>query len=129
VKDLGTGFMLIQRKVFEAMMYKFPQFKYKNNVAGYHKDAYVEYFYNFFSIEIDPDSQVLLSEDYLFCKRWREMGGDLWLDLGINLNHTGMLDYVGCLAINIGEMDLLNQDTQLAARVASSETKTNTDLC
>jgi len=116
VKDIGTGFMLIQRSVFSAMMDKYPALKYKNNVAGYHKDEYIEYFYNFFAIEIDPESGVLLSEDYLFCKRWREMGSDLWIDLGINLNHTGLLDYVGCLAINIGEMDLLNQDTQITMR-------------
>jgi hypothetical protein len=116
VKDLGTGFMLIQRKVFDTMMYKYPELKYKNNVAGYHKDEYIDYFYNFFAIEIDQDSQVLLSEDYLFCKKWRELGGELWLDLGINLNHTGLLDYIGCLSINIGEIDILNKDTQITMR-------------
>lgn len=116
VKDIGTGFMLIQRKVFDTLMYKFPELKYKNNVAGYHNDEYIDYFYNFFAIEIDPESRVLLSEDYLFCKIWRELGGDLWLDLGINLNHTGLIDYIGCLSINIGELDVLNQDTKITMR-------------
>ena len=116
VKDLGTGFMLIQRKVFDTLMYKFPDMKYKNNVAGYHKDEYIDFFYNFFAIEIDPDSRVLLSEDYFFCKMWRELGGELWLDLGINLNHTGIIDYIGCLSINIGEIDVLNKDTQITMR-------------
>lgn len=116
VKDIGTGFMLIQRKVFETLMFKHPELKYKNNVAGYHNDEYIDYFYNLFAIEIDSESGVLLSEDYLFCQRWRALGGDIWLDLGINLNHTGIIDYVGCLSMNIGELDLMNQDTQIGMR-------------
>ena len=123
VKDIGTGFMLIQRKVFDTLMYKFPDLKYKNNVAGYHKDEYIEYFYNFFAIEIDPETRVLLSEDYYFCKMWRELGGDLWLDLGINLNHTGLIDYIGCLSINIGELDVLNQDTKITMRTDAIRTE------
>jgi hypothetical protein len=123
VKDIGTGFMLIQRKVFDTLMYKFPDLKYKNNVAGYHKDEYIDFFYNFFAIEIDPETRVLLSEDYYFCKMWRELGGDLWLDLGINLNHTGLIDYIGCLSINIGELDVLNQDTKITMRTDSIRTE------
>jgi hypothetical protein len=46
-----------------------------------------------------------LSEDYLFCKIYSELGGDL--------NHTGIIDYIGCLSINIGEIDILNKDTQM----------------
>jgi len=112
VKDIGTGFMLIKKCVIETMMFKYPQLKYKNNVAGYYQeDSNIEdYFYTLFDTEIDPESKVYLSEDYLFCKRWRECGGDLWMDLGTNLNHTGVIDYKGCLSLNINTIDNLNQD-------------------
>ena len=111
VKDVATGFMMIKRNVFTAMKLKYPELQYKNNVAGYHNEQTADNFYTFFDTAIDPDSKVYLSEDYLFCKRWRELGGDLWLDLDTNLNHTGSMDYVGSLFLNINEMDDLNADT------------------
>jgi len=111
VKDVATGFMLIKKNVFTTLKYKYPELKYKNNVAGYHVGNSADNFYNLFDTDIDDESRVYLSEDYLFCKRWRNCGGDLWLDLSINLNHTGSIDYVGCLGMNIGQVDDLNQDT------------------
>ena len=112
VKDIGTGFMLIKKCVIETMIFKYPQLKYKNNVAGYHQEGSTveDYFFTLFDTEIDPESRVYLSEDYLFCKRWRDCGGDLWIDLGTNLNHTGVIDYKGCLSLNINTIDNLNQD-------------------
>ena len=114
VKDIGTGFMLIKKCVIETMIYKFPELQYKNNVAGYHGENNVEdYFYTLFDTTIDDESRVYLSEDYLFCKRWIECGGELWLDLSTNLNHTGSMDYRGCLALNISAVDTMNQDAQM----------------
>jgi hypothetical protein len=116
VKDLGTGFMLIKKSVIEIMMYKYETFKYVNNVAGYSNssnDKIKEYFYTLFDTEIDPDSRVYLSEDYLFCKRWRECGGECWLDLSCNLNHTGSMDYKGAVSLSIGELDVMNKDFRM----------------
>jgi len=110
VKDLGTGFMMIKKSVIEIMMYKYEELKYRNNVAGYHSDTAEDYFYTLFDTEIDPQSKVYLSEDYLFCKRWRECGGDCWMDLSISLNHTGMMDYRGAIATSIGQLDTMNKD-------------------
>lgn len=111
VKDIATGFMMIKKNVFTTLMYKYPERKYKNNVAGYHSDQTADYFYTFFNSEVEEESSIYLSEDYLFCKLWRECGGELWMDLGTNLNHTGMMDYIGCLALNIGQVDDLNVDS------------------
>ena len=113
VKDLGTGFMLIKKSVIEIMMYKYEELKYRNNVSGYSDGNTDEYFYTLFDTEIDPDSKVYLSEDYLFCKRWRECGGDCWLDLSCNLNHTGSMDYKGALSLSIGELDTMNKDFKM----------------
>lgn len=112
VKDIGTGFMMIKKSVIETMFFKHPELQYKNNVAGYYKDNtnIEEMFYTLFDTEIDENSKVYLSEDYLFCKRWRDCGGELWMDLGTNLNHTGVMDYRGCLSLNINTIDTMNQD-------------------
>lgn len=113
VKDLGTGFMLIKKSVIEIMMYKYEHLQYKNNVAGYHSDKAADYFYTLFDTEIDPVSKVYLSEDYLFCKRWIECGGDCWLDLSCSLNHTGLMDFRGALATTIGQLDTMNKDFKM----------------
>jgi len=126
VKDIGTGFMLINKSVITKMMDKYPETKFMNNVGGYGKNNVNDYFYALFDCCIDPVSKVYLSEDYLFCKRWIEIGGELWLDLGTNLNHTGIIDYKGCLSSTIGEVDTLNKDAQLLAK-QKNHTKTISD--
>ena len=113
VKDVATGFMMIRRNVFSSLIFKYPELKYANNVAGYHNDKTKDYFYTFFDTVIDEESRVYLSEDYYFCKLWRQCGGELWLDLSCNLNHTGVMDYIGALSLVITEEDDLNQDTKI----------------
>jgi hypothetical protein len=121
VKDIGTGFMMIAKSVIRKMIAKYPETKYRNNVAGYGNAAMNDSFYTLFDCCIDPVSRVYLSEDYLFCKRWIDMGGELWLDLNTNLNHTGIIDYKGCLALTIGEVDMLNKDAQIMRAQAEKE--------
>lgn len=113
VKDLGTGFMLIKREVFEIMMHSYKDFKYVNNVAGYYSEEAKDYFYKLFDTKIDEVSGVDLSEDYYFCKKWRELGGECWIELSIALTHTGKMDYNGALALSINQMDHLNMDHQI----------------
>ena len=122
VKDIGTGFMLIRKSVINKMIAKFPDTKYRNNVAGYSANTKADdYFYCLFDCAIDPVSRVYLSEDYLFCKRWIDIGGELWLDLNTNLNHTGIIDYKGCLSITVGEVDVLNKDAQILKQQSDNE--------
>jgi hypothetical protein len=125
VKDIGTGFMLISKSVINKMIKKYPETKFMNNVAGYGTNNVGDYFYALFDCCIDPISRVYLSEDYLFCKRWIDIGGELWLDLSTNLNHTGIIDYKGCLSITIGEVDTLNKDAQIMSQQREKDAKKN----
>jgi len=125
VKDIGTGFMMIAKSAIRKMIVRYPETKYRNNVAGYGNAVMNDCFYTLFDCCIDPVSKVYLSEDYLFCKRWLDMGGELWLDLNTNLNHTGIIDYKGCLAMTIGEVDMLNKDAQILRAQAEKESKSN----
>lgn len=36
------------------------------------------------------------SEDMLFCRRWRKLGGQVWCDPELNLMHIGNKGFVGC---------------------------------
>ena len=44
---------------------------------------------------IDPDTGIYLSEDYAFCRRWRDLGGEVWLDTQGVLVHVGPSDFQG----------------------------------
>lgn len=123
VKDIGTGFMLIKKECINILILRHEDLKYKNNVAGYHTEKSEDYFYTLFDTEIDPQSKVYLSEDYLFCKRWLDCGGDCWLDLSVNLNHTGVMDFKGCVALNINTFDSLNKDFQVTHRKELEDAK------
>ena len=45
--------------------------------------------YALFDCEIDAETGQYLSEDYAFCRRWRALGGEIWLDLRSRLTHIG----------------------------------------
>jgi hypothetical protein len=47
-----------------------------------------------FDTTIDEDGRYL-SEDYTFCRRWQKMGGTIWLDPEIVLDHFGTIVYMG----------------------------------
>ncbi len=41
-----------------------------------------------------------LSEDFAFCKRWTDMGGEIWADLKSTLSHVGPMTFRGDLRRN-----------------------------
>jgi hypothetical protein len=93
VSNLGTGFMLIRRSVLESMISKHPELHYVDAIGLDPK--YDPFKYALFDTEIDPVTKEYMSEDYTFCKRWRDMGGKIWADLTIQLNHIGYYTFRG----------------------------------
>ena len=122
VQEIGTGFMMIKKEVFNTLIWRFPELKYRNNVAGYHNNKLAECFYTFFNTVIDPETKIFLSEDYYFCKLWKQCGGNIWVDLETNLNHTGSMEYTGCISYTIDQIDDLNQDIQQAEALSYQNT-------
>ena len=51
--------------------------------------------YALFDTMIDPESRRYLSEDYMFCRLWQNMGGDVYLDPRTALNHVGHYTFRG----------------------------------
>jgi len=91
----GTGFQLIKRGVFERMIKAYPDTKYKALHAFPRPTQPSDNLYALFDCMIDPDAGVYLSEDYAFCRRWRAIGGEIWLDLNSKLTHTGSHSFHG----------------------------------
>ena len=92
--DAGTGFMMISREAILKMVKAYPELKYNNDVNISNADL-KDHFYALFDTMIDPVDRRYLSEDYTFCRRWQELGGDVWLDPSISLNHYGHFCFQG----------------------------------
>jgi len=90
----GTGFMLIKRAVLERMILAYPQTRY---VAAHIGTDFSDsaHKYALFDCMIEPESGHYLSEDYTFCRRWRDIGGEIWLDTHGRLTHVGAYDFEG----------------------------------
>jgi len=93
VANLGTGFMLIKREVIETMIRARPDLHYQDAIGLDPK--FDPYKYALFDTLIDPVTKEYLSEDYYFCKLWRDMGGKIFADLTIKLSHAGYFKFEG----------------------------------
>jgi len=93
LKDGGTGFMCIRKDVIQQMFDKHPELKYANDINVDKK--FEKHMYALFDCIIDPESRRYLSEDYTFCRRWQNMGGDVYLDPRTALNHVGHYTFRG----------------------------------
>lgn len=92
--DAGTGFMMIKREAVLKVLKAYPEIKYNNDVTINGVDL-SDKFYALFDTMIDPVDRRYLSEDYTFCRRWQDIGGDIWLDPSISLNHYGHFCFQG----------------------------------
>jgi len=91
--DGATGFMMIKREVIDKMIESYPELKYNNDLNT--PPELNPHFYAFFDTMIDPKDKRYLSEDYTFSRRWQDIGGEIWLDPSISLNHYGSFNFQG----------------------------------
>jgi len=88
VTETGTGFILIKRSVVQHIIDSMPDLAYESD------DVYLPgEWYSLFDTGIV--GRRYLSEDYHFCHLWRSLGGDVWLDPEIVLNHVGTYSFQG----------------------------------
>jgi hypothetical protein len=99
VEGVPTGFMRLSRNCVEGMMDRYWSLSYQED-------------------GLDPPVAIALcdfmvvngqyvGEDYALCRRWREMGGKIWLDPDIAFNHIGFKRFegrgVGCTGGRSGQ--------------------------
>jgi hypothetical protein len=95
VDTMGTGFLLFKRHVYEQLCKAHPETKYVDDV-GLGKQ-FEPTMYSIFDVAIDEKGHYL-SEDWLFCRRWSALGGEIWAHGKVLLNHIGHYEFVGDLA-------------------------------
>jgi hypothetical protein len=93
VSEAPTGFMCIKRSVIEKMAACLPELQY---VPDGPPDSPIRHLcYRFFDVMIEPSTNRYLSEDYAFCRRWRDIGGRVLVDTRSKLSHQGLYTYHG----------------------------------
>ncbi len=94
VAYVGTGFMLIKRAVVERVAAAHPELKARlGDTAGGGTSHATMIFETF----IEAETGEHLSEDYAFCRRWRDLGGQVFADFQTRLTHVGHAAYAGSL--------------------------------
>ncbi len=93
VSEAPTGFMCIRRTVIESMVERLPELKYVPD--GPHNTQMHDLCYRFFDVMVEPSTGRYLSEDYAFCRRWRDIGGRVYVDTQSKLSHQGMYTWHG----------------------------------
>lgn len=98
----ATGFMLIRRAVLTRLAEAYPELHYRfacTNEAAAENHA-------FFDTLIDPETRHYLPEDYAFCKRWRDIGGQVHVSVPGRFTHIGTRPYRGDFAAFLSQCGL-----------------------
>jgi hypothetical protein len=103
VRYAGTGFMMIRRDALSRMCAHYPQLRYRRDHSTEAATASDNRF-ALFDCVIDEHG-TYLSEDFSFCRRWSDMGGEIWADLNSTLNHVGPLVFRGDLSSQFASAD------------------------
>jgi len=98
VRYAGTGFMMIRREALLKMIEHYPELSYSNEHQAQDPWKGSKWRSALFNCILDGATGTYLSEDFSFCKRWTEMGGEIWVDLQSRLTHTGTMSFNGNVA-------------------------------
>lgn len=122
VLELGTGFMMVERSVFEKFVTAYPELSYKpdhNRTAAFDGSREI---HAFFDTVIDPVSKRYLSEDYMFCQWARNIGVPVYLCPWMQLKHSGTYIFGGSLPA-LAELSHRQRDSGFATPVVRSATE------
>ena len=102
VMEIGTGFMMVKREVFDKMKEEYPSIKYKPDHVGQMNFDGSRYIHAYFDTVIDTKESIVgggseryLSEDYMFCQMWRKMDGKIYLCPWMKTQHIGTYAFTG----------------------------------
>lgn len=99
---LSTDFVMFKCSAFEKIIEKFPAIRYQNTNQDYNSDPNIkDYFYTFFESKKDLTTNVCSTADQTFFQRWAETEGVAWIDLNVNLNRLGNMDFRGSFLLSV----------------------------
>ena len=97
VLEGGTGFMMIQRHVFEKWNEAYPELQYTpDHNRSAHFDG-TRKIMCYFDTVIEDEHNRYLSEDYMFCQWSRKIGLKIWMCPWMVMSHQGAYGFNGNL--------------------------------
>jgi len=87
----ATGFMRIHRQVFDQLIRAHPDWKGGGGLEELPPNEQ-PFYHRFFAYDDDERT-----EDYVFCDRWRAIGGRVFIDPSLTLSHFGDKAYSGAI--------------------------------
>ena len=132
VLEVGTGFMMIHRSVFEKYRKAYPELSYKpDHNRTEHFDG-SRYIHAYFDTIIDNDTWMpggssnktdrYLSEDYMFCQMVRKIGISTWLCPWMEIQHVGHYVFHGTMK-DLGKLQYASHGMDLETRPFHEERK------
>ena len=82
VDSVGTGFLKISKKVAVAV----------SDVSKKYRDGES---FNKMAFEVNVVDGNIVSEDFMFCKKWKDLGGEVFIDPSIDPYHIGNASFRG----------------------------------
>ena len=128
VLEIGTGFMMITRKVFDDFREAFPQFAYRpdhNRSEHFTGDRLIHAYFDTvidskeYLGDISDNSERYLSEDYFFCQFVRKLGYQIFLCPWMKLGHMGSYVFSGSMG-SLANLEFASHGAD-PARVSSHE--------
>lgn len=99
VAEAPTGFMCIKREVFPKLMEAYPDLHYTPDGPSGHPLEKLHW--RFFDCVVDHETNRYLSEDFAFCRLWRDIGGKIYADSKSELGHLGQHMFQGNLRASL----------------------------
>jgi len=94
LRDACAGFLVLKRAALEKMMAAYPERKMRIREDTPPDEEPFEYLLFDFFPDVD---RRYLTEDHGFSRLWQRIGGRIWADPGIDLQHVGQHVYTGKL--------------------------------
>lgn len=82
VDSVGTGFLKISKKVAKSV----------SDISEEYKDGDSS---NRMAFEVKVVDGNIISEDFMFCKKWKDLGGEIFIDPSIDPYHIGNASFRG----------------------------------
>ena len=95
VTHAPTGCMLIKRSVIEKMIKQYPELEIYQPTVINGKEEKKENFYNLFDTLHAAKTKRYFGEDFGFCQRWTDMGGEIYVYALDYITHVGDHQYCG----------------------------------
>jgi hypothetical protein len=87
VEGVPAGFVRVSRNCIEQMVLSYPEKRFANKLAP--KGFAWALFDNI------HEGDLYFGEDYSFCRRWRQIGGRVFVDPAIDMGHIGPKHFAG----------------------------------